>query len=302
MPYRMTGGRQREQLTGGDQLLLSLCLFIYPDASTDEIAIFIHSSGGDIYTRPQISERCRELNLTRKRTSKESFDAFSPTSIRALNWFKTQEPPLGVFNVPLHRLLDIDKTGFYLKKCASNYGRGHRTCRVRCPAHYRRNESKINVILAIEAGNPNVPSHLDGSIQRPRKWLRMTIDNVDQFIFGGFVNEILHNIEQFPVRGGYDDEKIIIWDNLRAHKTPYVTTIIEDRPSANYFHSVDRPPYCPKIAPIEYIFCELAAELARRCTREWTVLDMRRNIIKIVRNIGRDGRMHSTYVHCGYPF
>ena len=46
MPYRMTGRRQREQLTGGDQLLLSLCLIIYPDASTDEIVIFIHSSGG----------------------------------------------------------------------------------------------------------------------------------------------------------------------------------------------------------------------------------------------------------------
>jgi len=130
----------------------------------------------------------------------------------------------------------------------------------------------------------------------------MTIENGDQFIFGGFVHEILHNIEQHPVQGGYDDHKVIIWDNLRAHKTPYVTNIIEDRPSTNNFSSIDRPPYCPKIAPIEYIFCELAAELGRRCQRDWTIVDLRRNIIDIVRMIGRDGRLHSTFVHCGYPF
>ena len=302
LPYRMSGGRQREQLTGADQLLLSICVFIYPAASNDEIALFIYTNGGDIYTNPQITERCIELDLTRKRTSKESYDAFSPASIQSYNWYTTLPPPLGVHTLPVHRLVDIDETAFYLKKCSKNYGRGHRTCRVRVPSHYRRNESKINVILAVESGNPNIPPHRDGSLQRPRKWLRMTVENVDQFIFGGFVNEILHNIEQHPVQGGYDDHKVIIWDNLRAHKTPYVTNIIEDRPSTNNFSSIDRPPYCPKIAPIEYIFCELAAELGRRCQRDWTIVDLRRNIIDIVRMIGRDGRLHSTFVHCGYPF
>jgi len=60
---------------------------------------------------------------------------------------------------------------------------------------------KINVILAVESGNPNIAPHLDGSIQRPRKLLRLTIENVDQFISGGFVNKILYNIEQHPVQG-----------------------------------------------------------------------------------------------------
>ena len=104
---------------------------------------------------------------------------------------------------------------------------------------------------------------MDGSLHCPRNWLRITVENVDQFIFGGFVNEILDNIERFPVQGDYDMNRVIIWDNLRAHKTPYVTTIIEDRHSPNNFSSVDHPPYCPKLAPIEYIFCELAAELGR---------------------------------------
>lgn len=64
----------------------------------------------------------------------------------------------------------------------------------------------------------------------------MTIENVDQFIFGGFVNKILTNIETHHVNGGYDDRKIFIWDNLSTHKTPCVTNIIEDRASPNRFH------------------------------------------------------------------
>ena len=39
LPYRMSGGRQRGQLTGADQLLLNICIFIYPEASLDKIAI-----------------------------------------------------------------------------------------------------------------------------------------------------------------------------------------------------------------------------------------------------------------------
>ena len=302
IPYRMAGGPQRDSLTGADQLLLTICIFIYPDASSDEIANFIFSNGGDVYSRPQITERCTDLSYTRKRGSRESYDAFSPTSLRRLTWYKTLPPPLGVHAVPIHQLIDIDETGFYLKSCSSKYGRSNKTCRVRYPAHYKRNEPKINVILACESGNQNIPGNVDGSANRPRLWIQVSIDNIDQFVFGGFVNEILTDIEENPVGGGYDDERIFIWDNHRAHQTPYVATIIEDRPSHNHFHSVDRPPYYPKIAPIEYLFCELSAELARRCRREWTMVDLRINIFEICSLLGRNGNLFSTFVHCGYPF
>ena len=145
-----------------------MCIHL-PSASSDEIALFIFSNGGDIYSRPQISDCCAELELSRKRASKESYDAFSPASVRAVRWYKTLPPPLGMHSVPIHRAIDIDETGFFLTKCSSNYGRGHKTCRVRCPSHYRRNDSKVNVILAVEAGNPNIPNHLDGSVARPQK-------------------------------------------------------------------------------------------------------------------------------------
>lgn len=57
----MSGDRQQEQLTGADQLLLSICIFIYPAPSNDETALFIYNNGGDIYTHPQITKRCIEL-------------------------------------------------------------------------------------------------------------------------------------------------------------------------------------------------------------------------------------------------
>ena len=46
IPFRMAGGIEREQLTGADQLLLSICIYVYPEASSDQIAAFIHSNGG----------------------------------------------------------------------------------------------------------------------------------------------------------------------------------------------------------------------------------------------------------------
>ena len=46
--HRMAGGVQKNQITDADQLLLSICIFIYPDASSDYICIFIIANGGQV--------------------------------------------------------------------------------------------------------------------------------------------------------------------------------------------------------------------------------------------------------------
>ena len=56
------------------------------------------------------------------------------------------------------------------------------------------------------------------------------------------------------------------------------------------------------LAPIEFVFCDLAAELSRRCKRDWTMDDLRRNVIAIARDIGQGGIIHSTSIHYEYPF
>lgn len=73
------------------------------------------------------------------------------------------------------------------------------------------------------------------------KCLHLTGENKNQYIFGCFVNKILHNIEQHPVQGEYDMNKIIIWKHLRAHIIPYVITFIEDRDSPTHFSYIDHP-------------------------------------------------------------
>ena len=95
----------------------------------------------------------------------------------------------------------------------------------------------------------------------------MSQNNYDQYMFDNFINSILSSIESAPTPGDVDDEGCIIWDNLRLHKTVYVTNNTFGQPFPNRFFSVDRPPYRPTMAPIEFICCELASELSRRVRR-----------------------------------
>ena len=227
--HRMTGGIPNKQITDADQLLLSICIFIYPDASSDDICIFIIANGGEVYSRQIVSRRCSEMGLSKKISSREAYAAFSPASIQKLLWFWSEPPPIGINGVNMQALLDVNETGFYVKLVSTKYGRGHTTSRVWYPSHYTRAETKLNVILAIEPGDPTLPASVVGSSDRPRRWVQITQDSVDNYVFGDFIDEILTSIENHPARNGYDQERCILWDNLSLHKTPHVTNIIRGR-------------------------------------------------------------------------
>jgi hypothetical protein len=64
VPYRMTGGKQREALTGVDQMLLYTFIFIYPNTTADACSAYIINNGGAIYTRQQITTREPPLRRT----------------------------------------------------------------------------------------------------------------------------------------------------------------------------------------------------------------------------------------------
>ena len=96
-----------------------------------------------------------------------------------------------------------------------------------------------------------------------------------------------------------------MWDNLQSHKAPIVyQTVIGDNnflPGAQcLFDIVLRPPYQPKYAPIEYIFCEIACRLKQRAQAEWSTMDMIAAIYVIAGEIGFDGKFDKTFAHCGY--
>ena len=81
LPYRMTGSFAKTYLVGEDLILLGILLIVFPQASQDEMAMFIFSEGGGLYSNPLISKRLKELRVTYKKVSVEANDAFSPRNV-----------------------------------------------------------------------------------------------------------------------------------------------------------------------------------------------------------------------------
>ena len=161
---------------------------------------------------------------------------------------------------------------------------------------------KSNTIVDIEPGSQTVWPFVDESVMFPCWWFYVSQNNCDQYIFGDFIDYILRSTEDAPALGDVDDERRILWDNISLQKTAYVTLKIYGCPTNNHFISVNRPPHCLSIALIEYIFCELAPELARRVYEGWTMEDLRLNVIHICSTTRRIGKFENTCVHCNYPY
>ena len=88
-PLSMSGNDSREALTGTNQLFISIRLIIYPNATTDQICAVVHTSSGGIYSRSQITNQCNDLEISRKRASKEAYDILSAYGISILEWYVT---------------------------------------------------------------------------------------------------------------------------------------------------------------------------------------------------------------------
>ena len=299
-PYHQTGNHDKESIVGIDQILLCICLFLYPRAKDDKVAAFIFANGGALYSQQRISERCNELRLTRKRASLEAANAYTERNIIRTEQFWTKGPRIGVAGVPRYKLIDVDEASFCLKKIEKKYGRAYTCCRVRDTANYTRMGGSINLLMAVEPGDPNVPPNVLGSTTNPRRWYKIVVGTVDQFVYASFIDEICTDIEQNPLPS--DNERYFLWDNLALHGTAYVSYKMEMRPARNNFRFVPipRPPYQPKFAPIEYIFCQIACELGKLATEHDTIYDLRQNVQDICATVGINGALDRTFYHCGY--
>jgi transposase len=298
IPYRKTGNKQRCALTRDDQILLAMGIYIYPSATADELACFIFSNGGEVYERNAIYKRLQELGISRKRASYEAQGAYTTRNLVKASLFWGQPPRLGIVGIPRYRFLDIDEAGFCLKSLKTNYGWAPKPVRVREIHHYSRHTEKLNLILAIEPGNPRIAPHERGSIQNPRKWWQITDRSVDQFVFADFINDICNDIERNPTES--DDERVFLWDNLSAHLTPVVTNTLEHRPSRHNFYSIARPAYQPKWAPIEYVFCQISNDLTSKVLAGWDTDTLREELHNLLLHLGDDYVFNRTFAHCGY--
>jgi hypothetical protein len=299
--HQMTGGKAREDLIGVDQMLLTLFGAAYPEAKADEITIFIFKNGGRVYNRGVISFKMKELCMTQKRTSTEAWQAFTPINLLKVELFWTRPPPLGVFQEHRRTLVNFDECGIGLEQCERSKGHALQGIRIRKPGHYTR-DTKYSIIVAIEPGNPNLPPHQDGSVERPRRWVRIfEVEGTTAATFADFCDHICTSIKQRAVDTG-DTKRIFLWDNLSAHSAPIVHHTVKVRAGPVQFRIVRRPPYQPKYGPIEYAFCELICRLQDRIQRNWNHFTLRQEILNVLANLRMNGGFDRTFQHCGYSW
>jgi len=301
VPHRKNGNKECEILVG--KSLFALVLYLkaaFPDALADEAATFIYNQTGSVYSRHQISCKMKGLGMTNKRVSTEAYQAFEPNNLLKFHQFWTLGGPLGVVGVRRCRLLDVDEFGIALQKTNRNSGHAHSSIRIRKPGHYCRN-TKLTCLFAIEPGDPTLPAHIDGSIETPRKWIRIfRRGGTDEFMFAAFCDHICRSFETYPAPGDVDAERVFLWDNLSAHKTALVYQTVEGRGGLNRFRIVCRPPYQPKVAPVEYKICDVCHELQRQINATSNTDDMEQMIYAIVGTVGDNGNFNNTFDHCGY--
>lgn len=299
VPYQQTGNSERSVLVGRDQFLLCVFLTAYPDGLADEVALFIYNNGGGIYSREDISRRMDELELSKKISSTEAYQAFEPRNMLRAELFWTRGPPLGVRGVHRYKLLDWDEFGISMERMATKYGHAHISIRIRKPGHYCRS-TKLTVLFCIEPGDPRLPPHVDGSIQRPRRWIRVTrLGGTSAETFAAFTDLVCTSIETNRIPGT-DDHRVNLWDNLNSHGAPIVAQTVEARNAGTRFSIVPRPPYEPKYAPIEYKICDLVSEVRRQAQRDWDVNDLEQAVYRVAASLGMNGGFDAAFDHCGY--
>lgn len=198
-PYRMTGNRERSTIVGFDQLLLAICITVFPQAQLTEIAAFIYNRGGGLYSNEAISKRLKELAVTRKTVSVEAYRAFTPDALLRKHLFFTRAPPLGVRTIERKRLIDVDEFGVELNQCNRTKGWAINFFRVRVPGHYTRTQ-KLTVLIGIEPGDNNLPANEDGSIQHPGRWIQVIRNaGTSALIFNDFIEHIMEEVEDRAV-------------------------------------------------------------------------------------------------------
>ena len=99
--------------------LLNLVTYItaWPNSTHDEMAAFIFNEGGDLYPFQAISKHLKELDILKKRASTKGYQAQCPDVEFCVWCFWNCPPPLGVFQVPRRKLIDVDEFGVTLEKC-----------------------------------------------------------------------------------------------------------------------------------------------------------------------------------------
>ena len=280
----MTGNCKRNVIVGREQYLLILFLLTWPEDLLDEIIAFLANSGnGRVYTRSQVSRQLKELGMTKKVGSTEAKQASLPINIHKREYFWSQPLPYGINGCNCRSLIDIDECGIEINRTNRKYG--HTACGIHVvkPGHYSR-DTKLTILLAVEAGDPVLPAATRGLVQNKRQWLRILRKaGTSTADFNDYVQSICVDLDVKHPNGMVGNRRrVFMWDNLSSHLSPIIHQTVE----GNFNHLiVRRPPYKPSDAPIKYVFCSLICELQHRTFQHDNLNELIHSIQIVITNL-----------------
>ena len=202
--------------------------------------------------------------------------------------FHTERYPICKIGIPRARLIDVDEYGLELRSTDKHYGHAVKGLRVFHRGNYIR-DTKVTVIAAIEPGDPNLPPDVDGSLNCPRRWIRVSTEK-------GTTSDVYKTFLKDKVMKSFnadEPQRTIMHDNLGAHMNPLLYREV----NRGGHRILNRPPYYPTDGPIERIFNQLGCELRNRSSEIKSIKDLITQIHNIFTNmIGFDG----TFKKCEY--
>lgn len=99
--------------------------------------------------------------------STTAYQAFTPKNLKRHWRFWNLPFPAGIANVPQRELIDCDEMTLVISDANKNYGHAVNNIHVCKIGNYGRGEFKVTIIMAIEAGNPDLNDDVLGSIAHP---------------------------------------------------------------------------------------------------------------------------------------
>jgi len=160
----------------------------------------------------------------------------------------------------------------------------------------------LTILIGVEPCDERLPAHLDGSLERLRRWIRSILNQGTTIeVFTDFIDSICSDIENTGLHHhnffDTDNNRYFLWDILNSQLSPLVIQLVEGWPGQCNFSSIPRPPYQLKYGPIEYVICWIASRLAKLVRQNWTTATMEQEI----RNVFASMRDYVNYFdHCGY--
>jgi transposase len=247
----------------------------YPTALADEITNMVATLFGRVFSRQVISDVIKDFNpyhtMSYVRTDS---DAINADELYRLLW-RTQPPLLGHVGLDRYDLIDIDECDLFVTTCNRNYGNVSLGERATEKQKYIKG-IKFTLVMGVSAlGEVFLKIIPDGNLDAD-----------------GFLEYLSTNV--FPFIAGR--VRILMWDNLRAHRTAAVHAAV----LAAGHQYLDRPPYTPKWGPIEYGFGVIENHLRKLQFQNVTDINFPQMLMGAIHMATDAQKFDKIFIHSGY--